>query len=331
MLGPGLALAVLYLAEDQASVVTGPSLLADVVCAVLAILTLVAGVLGLLMRRATVAAAVMSISLALAVFTQTFSPQDNEVGVVVLAAVTLVLGLALLAWYEDVWRPALPHTRKAVAATLVVFVAPVFALWQSTSYLPSQNAVSVTSQLNATLVTAEDNGKHWRVTVTVKNPSQVRATIILSVLYLCERDDIPTTECPELANPIGRSWVDPGAQLEHTFSRPYGNPLLRLHFRFHYARGDRLRTPLAGSHPAPALAGSCANVTVTDLKEQSRLRALVLQPKHLIDYDDGHENFNYRIVSRENLACPAERDDDVYEYYSVTEQNVQWAGWAPAP
>ena len=40
-----MVLAVLYLAEDQASVVTGPASLADVVCAVLAILTLVAGVL----------------------------------------------------------------------------------------------------------------------------------------------------------------------------------------------------------------------------------------------------------------------------------------------
>ena len=84
------------------------------------------------MRRATVAAAVMSISLALAVFTQTFSPQDNEVGVVARRRHARARA-GSLAWYEDVWRPALPHTRKAVAATLVVFVAPVFALWQSTS------------------------------------------------------------------------------------------------------------------------------------------------------------------------------------------------------
>ncbi|RDI31679.1 hypothetical protein DFR72_10379 [Lentzea flaviverrucosa] len=335
LLAPGAALAVLFLMEDTVAAVSGPALLADVACALLAVLSCAGFVLGSIWTRVTPYAAAASLSLASAVGLQAFSSLDLELPVVAIAGAALVFGGILLWRSFPQWRLVIPKASKGTAAVAVLAVGPVFAFWQSTSYLPSQNAVSVTSQLNAALVTAVDNSRHWRVTVTMKNSSQVRAEILQTALYLCESDsELPEPEardCPRVV-PIGRGWVDPGAQFEHSRSVPYTKPLLRLHFRAHYARGDRLRTPLAERRVATeAERGDCHRAWVTDVKEQSRLRALVLQPRYVLDRETQEGGLNHTIVSRKNLVCGAARDDDVYEYYTVTEQNERWAGWATAP
>lgn len=335
LLAPGAALAVLFLREDTVAAVSGPALLADVACALLAILTCAGFVLGSIWTRVTPYAAAASLSLALAAGLQAFSSLDLELPVVAIAGAAAVFDGLLLWQHFQEWRLVIPKAGKGAAAVAVLAVGPVFAFWQSTSYLPSQNAVSVTSQLNATLVTAVDNTEHWRVTVTMENSSQVRAEILQTALYLCESDserpEPDTRDCPRVI-PIGRGWVDPGAQFEHSRSMPYTKPLLRLHFRAVYARGDRLRTPLGERRVATdAERGDCYRAQVTDIKEQSRLRALVLQPRYIIDRETADERLNYTIVSRKNLVCGAARDDDIYEYYTVTEQNERWTGWATAP
>jgi hypothetical protein len=235
---------------------------------------------------------------------------------------------------------------KRVAAIVTLVAIPAFNFWQEASYLPSQNEVSLETVLKAEPIAIADKSRHWLISGTVRNPSNVRASIVVSDLVACRwvdevdrsassiMDERGNTNCKKLERPLGRGWIDAGAQLEFSDTVPASEdrPLLGLRFSVAYARGDRLRTIQETSRDASSRErGRCSNVTVVRLQERSRLRSLALEPKFLMDADTNSDGgLNYFVAAQRDLKCPVTHDRELKDYYSLTELKVFSTDWLPA-
>jgi hypothetical protein len=269
-----------------------------------------------------------------------------SLAVVAVAAAVLDLYRHRLAWQH------LGSPKKAVAAVLTLAAVPVFSFWTQTSFLPSQNRASLTAGVAIEFVEAPDGSGHAVVEITLTNPSDVRALVVLTNLTVChwadEQDRADPEEellrgqsrCERLVPPFAElSWVDPGAELTHRTSleRRSGGPLLEVLFRIAYGRADRM-VEVVEPEPevTPEQQGRCASATIVNLEALSRLESLARHGLALMYADiDGDGGRTYLIGSGPGLVCRREADlvertSGLHQHFGLTETRPQWVGWPPA-
>jgi len=346
LLVPGVVVSVLFQLSPTSSS-TGAALLIDTVCLLLSITTLLGAAALLVAAEAnaaiwTAVACLTSGLLAVGVLATTYAPATSaDLRVVGLAVVVLVL--TFVGWHRVGlrWTGIRLSATRITVAVLTVAALPVFTFWQETTYLPSQLKVSLSADLSATALEATDGTLHWRVSGSVQNTSEVRASTVISALIACqwaseaERGELSREDrCTPLPQPVRRGWIDGKSELDFSDSVVLDprTPLLELRFRIAFARGDRLREVTDSERDAdPEESGSCSNGKVVELQATSRLRALALEPSFLMFADaDGDGDLNYFIAAKSDLRCPVRGDQAREDYYSVAEFGTSWVGWQTA-
>jgi lysylphosphatidylglycerol synthetase-like protein (DUF2156 family) len=191
LLLPGVALFGWYLAQPAPALTTGPALLVDNLLRAACVIVLVGFAVfvaadGRVAARAAVVVSLLCLVLGASVlFSGIWSPLRDWWAI---AAGAIVSATSAVNIYRrrDVWTRIQGLSRKITLGALTAAAVPVFNFWTETSYLPSQNTASLDLSTEAVVQSDPDGGDHWVITSTVRNPSDVRAFLIISGLVACD-------------------------------------------------------------------------------------------------------------------------------------------------
>jgi hypothetical protein len=358
LLLPGVALFGWYLAQPAPALTTGPALLIDNMLRAAGVIVLVGFAVfvaadGRVAARAAVVVSLLCLVLGASVlFSGIWSPFRDRWAMAAAAVVTTASALNIYR-RRDVWTRIQGISTKVIVGALTVAAVPAFTFWTETSYLPSRNTASLELSAEAVVQSDLDGGDHWVITSTVRNPSDVRAFVIISGLLACFwaneteaalDDDEPPKHCAWLTAPFNEgSWLDPGATLTHRTPTQIhdAHQLLEVRLRVAYARADRV-IQVTGSdrNATPAELGDCTAAQVWDLQPQSRLSALARRELQMM-YADRASGRTFYFGADGSLVCrdPDESDDmsergmdesqfqGLDQQLSLTESITVWVGW----
>jgi hypothetical protein len=333
---------------------TGPALLIDGLLRAAAVVVAISFVVLLSAREdaadtAHAIAAVLCLALAVSVLAVGLWSSNRDWRVILLSAVASLCSLASLWRRRAAWAALRHPSRQAALGVVAVAAVPAFTFWQETSFLPARSNVSLSNTIEVTASAVADDAPHLLVTLTLANPSEVRAHVIISDLTIChwadERDrdlhaqseSARARSCVAVLNPFNeRSWLDPGVEWMYRTSVPLppGRPFLEARLRAAYARADRVVEVFGSERSArPDELGPCPSATVIDLQAPSRLNSLALRERAImygeLPCDGGRA---YWFGNRDDMRCAAQdRFVGLQQYYSATAQTTQWVDWPAVP
>jgi len=239
--------------------------------------------------------------------------------------------------------------RKGILGLVVAAAVPLFGFWQQASYLPSQNQASLVVTPSAVLEADPTGGKHWVITVKAESKSPTRAVVIVSNTVIChwkseqERsastaEELSSPNCLRLTDPFGQSsYLDASGSLTYVDSTAAlaDRPLASVFVRVAIARGDRFRELMNTSHTIAVEGGGCDSVRTFALQDDTRYKSLVGGTNDFSFFTRSDGGRNYAVAPEPLTGCPDAveevRDEQLEDYYGISESRQFWVGWVAPP
>jgi hypothetical protein len=332
---PGLVLYGLFWAQDAIAPLTASGLMADRGLQVISLLILPAVVLVLVAKppmagRAAILLSFSATLMGVSLFATAVVQGPTDWIVAVGAGVAAVFGSIPL-FKLGRRDPLLRTTTAKVAAALLAAAVSLAQFWNGAAFLPSRVEASFQEELTFETIADDDGGANTIVDLVATNDTSARLLVLTSRMTICwwSDDEQPIYDVDELWGrsnceeqyPLNDlSWIPPESTLSWstTVNTPPGDHRLVAISRVRFARGDRLRVEKPAS--SSGRLGDCEKVRVFAIEDESRLKGLAQQDKHLLYADDdGDGRFVMQFQVGDEPTCPAENDTQLEEYFGVTD------------
>ena len=343
---PAGVLAALFWLQDAIDPLTFSSLLLDRILQLLTLAAVPAIVLVLFARVSLALPAVIFVAatgtaLASAVLITGVMRPPTDWWVVGGAAPALLLSASLLFRFGPRMK-VLKSVPAKVALALLAALVPLLQFWNSVSFLPARTEVALGQEVSVSTVAAATDRFSSEVVFRAKNQTDARVLVIITQMAVCwwkvgepvnyePKELRGRTNCLVLRPLTAGSWLAPKSELVYSNAvlTPMDAPRLTIISRVAYARGDRLR--VADDSMEEARLGSCQNVEVFHLREESRVKGLAQTNKHLVYADrDGDGGVNFYFDSQD-VECPSDDGSELSEYFGTTSSRTVSEKWLTPP